>query len=182
MSDAAQGGNAEHDPLNQFSGAHADILGRFERLGELPGMLAAGRAADAQALAADIEKFFREAVLGHHEDEEKELFREMKRAARAGDEAGLVDSLIARLVSEHRALEGLWKRIEGDMHRLAKGKPAQLDTAAVSELSAGYLAHARFEETVVLPLAAKMLSLGDKAALDLSLHLRHKVGGIAGYI
>ena len=169
-------------PLQDFSDCHAGLIEHFERLRRLPDLLARDPgSAEVRQLAAGMQKFFREAVLAHHADEEQELFPAVTRSAAAGAEAKQVAALIDRLVTEHRQFEALWQRIEGELKRLAKGKPATLDTVLVEELAQAYVAHARFEEQEFLPLAAQILSKNDQSALGLSLHMRHAPNKL-GYI
>jgi hemerythrin-like domain-containing protein len=173
----------DNGPLQDFSNCHVGILEHFERLGELPGLLARGDAhAEVRQIAMDMRRFFREVVIEHHAEEEQELFPAVIQSAEPGGEAKLVKALVDQLVGEHRKLEALWKQIEPDMKRLAKGKPASLDTSVVEQLSKAYVRHAQFEEKAFLPLSAKVLSKNDQSALGLSLHMRHSTKTIHGYI
>jgi hypothetical protein len=172
------------DPLPDFSRSHAGILIRLEELRALPARLAepgADRRA-ARVAAAQIVEFFRVAVLEHHEEEEEALFPAVARAAAPGDEASLVASLAARLAREHRQIEADWKAIEPALERIAKGRPAEIDEGVVARLCDLYAAHAQFEETGYLPLAAKILDANERASLALTLHIRHSVVRVLGYM
>lgn len=171
-------------PLNEFSRSHAGILIRLEQLRDLP-RRAQGSAADRQALrdsAQALVTFFRDAVIEHHAEEEQALFPAVERSAVAGDEASLVASLAARLTREHRQIEEDWKTIEPALVRIARGRPAQLDAGVVARLCDRYAAHAQFEETGYLPLAARILDADDQASLALTLHIRHSVDRVLGYM
>ena len=171
------------DPLQDFSNCHIGIIEHFQRLRQLTDLLTSDPAGpEVRQLAAGMQKFFREAVLEHHADEEKELFPAVSRSAAAGVEAERATALITQLVAEHRQFEALWQQIEGNLKRLAKGKSAALDTALAEKLTQAYTAHARFEEQEFLPLAAKILSKNDQSALGLSLHMRHTPNKLPGYI
>lgn len=171
------------EALSVFARSHVNIVERMKQLGELPDRLARTGLDEAnRACAAGVYRFFNDAVLEHHDEEERELFPAMRHSATAGDEAGLVESLVARLEREHRELEALWDRIEPALRRLGRGKPAELDAAVVRELVDSYLAHARFEETAVLPLAERRLKSGDRAALALALAMRRTPMRFGGYI
>jgi hypothetical protein len=160
-------------PLNAFSQCHAGILAQLEALAQLPGLMTA--AAKAREVAAGTLALFHEGVFEHHLEEEKELFPAVLRSAQPGEERDRVEAIVQRLTSEHRAVEALWKRVEGAVMAGAKGKPSQLDAAALAELVHSYSQHARFEEEEFLPLSEAILGRnGDHmAALGLSLHLRH---------
>ena len=60
----------ESSPLQDFSNCHAGILEHFERFGRMPELLAQGDS-EAQWIAADMQRFFREVVLEHHAEEEQ---------------------------------------------------------------------------------------------------------------
>lgn len=174
------------DGLGVFRHCHAGILEHLDRLRRLPGALAARGARDAlgdlSREAAEIADFFRTEVYEHHQQEEAVLFVEMRRAAPRAGETALVEALCNRLVREHREIEKTWERIEPLLRRLAEGWRVELDVADITAMAVAYAAHAQFEEAVVLPMSARLLSDGDKAALGLQLHLRHLRENHHGYI
>ena len=160
-------------PIQDFSHCHEGIVKKLELLGELPALLAPVER--ARHIAATALDFFREAIVEHHTDEERELFPAVLASAQAGDEKARVQAMVTRLTDEHRDVEAQWKRLEPQIKKLAKGQPADVDPQDVRSLVAQYQAHARFEEQEFLPLSEKILSRnGDHmAALGLSLHMRH---------
>lgn len=169
-------------PLGDFSRCHLGIVSQLESFSDLPELL--GPAAQARVVAQGTLDLFKDSVLAHHADEEKELFTAVLRSAQPGEEADLVQSMTQRLVKEHRSIEALWKQLEPEVREAARGKPATVDPAAVQQLVVDYLAHARFEEEHFLPMAAHILSrnMNHMAALDMALHLRHAVPSIPAYI
>lgn len=169
-------------PLGDFSRCHLGIVSQLESFSELPDLL--GPAAQARVVAQDTLDLFKDSVLSHHADEEKELFPAVLRSAQPGEEAALVRSMTQRLVKEHRSIEAQWKEMEPAVREAARGKPAIVDPGAVQQLVVDYLAHARFEEEHFLPMAAHILSrnMNHVAALDMALHLRHAVPSIPAYI
>jgi hemerythrin-like domain-containing protein len=168
-------------PLNNFSQCHAGISARLTVLGELPALLAP--AARARQIAEESLEFFREAIFEHHLEEERELFPAVLASAQPGEEAERVQLMVRRLTNEHRMLEGLWKRLESDLKKVAKGQGTDLDVADLHRMVADYSAHARFEEAEFLPLSETVLGRNSNhmAALGLSLHMRH-VKPVAAYI
>ncbi len=160
-------------PLATFSQCHAGITRQLEALDALPELAQAAQR--AREVAAGTEALFRDAVLEHHAEEEKDLFPAVVRSAAPGDERLRVETLVARLTAEHRAVEAMWERLRPAVHAAAQGRPVALDAALVHELVRGYLQHAKFEEEEFLPLAATILRRDGNhlAALALSLHLRH---------
>jgi len=171
------------NPLQDFSGCHEGIINNFHQLLRL--LVLINETPDSPKIKQIAKKqlnFFKEVVLEHHQEEEQELFTAVMESAAEGDEADLARKYIKRLVSEHRNLENMWKKIEDDIRRLSKGDAVDLDRATVERLAVEYLAHAEFEEQYFLPLSAKLLSKNDLSALGLSLHMRHMDTKILGYI
>lgn len=160
-------------PLGGFSQCHAGIISQLDALAELPALLTA--ASRARAVAAATLALFQKGVTEHHAEEENELFPAVLRSAEPGEEYERVSAIVQRLTSEHRSMEALWKRVESAVSAGAKGKPAQIDPAAVAELVRSCGNHARFEEEEFLPLADIILGRNGNhmAALGLSLHMRH---------
>lgn len=168
-------------PLTNFAQCHEGILRRLTALDELPALLAP--AARARQIAEQSVEFFREAIFEHHLEEERELFPAVLASAHAGDEAERVQTMVRRLTNEHRMLEGLWKRLESDLKKVAKGQSTDLDVSELQRLVTDYSAHARYEEAEFLPQSETILARNSNhmAALGLSLHMRH-VRPMAGYI
>jgi hemerythrin-like domain-containing protein len=171
------------EAIESFSRSHVHIIDTMNRLRVLPQQFAArGLDEGVRASAAGVYRFFNDAVLEHHDEEERELFPSLRHSASPGDEAGLVQSLIARLEREHRELEAMWDKIEPALRRLGRGKAAELDEQVIEQLVSSYLAHARFEEAAVLPLADRILKTGDRSALALGLAMRRNPYRANGYI
>lgn len=168
-------------PLTNFSHCHEGILKRLSALDELPALLAP--AARARQVAEQSVEFFREAIFEHHLEEERELFPAVLASAHPGEEADRVQLMVRRLTNEHRMLESLWKRLESDLKKVAKGQSTDMDVSELHRLVADYSAHARFEEAEFLPLSETILGRNSNhmAALGLSLHMRH-VKPVAAYI
>jgi hypothetical protein len=164
-----------HEPLWRFCGSHADIGEGLQRLAELPVLAEALRRAREEAAAAL--KLFEEKVVGHHVDEEQELFEAVTRSARGTDDEARVDALVSRLTSEHRVMEQSWCRIRPGVLAVAAGKPQAQPgfDEAIAGLVDMFREHARMEEEVFLPLADRILTRNPNhmAALDLSLYIRH---------
>lgn len=160
-------------PIEEFNQCHAGIVRQLTKMGELPNYLEA--ATLARKTAENACDFFREAVFEHHLDEERELFPVVLQAANS-DEIEAVRAMVTRLVNEHRELESMWKMLEPDMKRVAKGQDSNIDVALLSRLVTQYKAHADFEEREFLPLSKTILGRDSEkmASLGYSLHARHQ--------
>jgi heme-degrading monooxygenase HmoA/hemerythrin-like domain-containing protein len=169
---------AAHDgpmdkPIQDFSDCHADILRMLDDLTALARPEAS--TPQRRERASRVLNVFRNVVAAHHREEEAELFSAVLADAVAGDERAKVESLVNRLVGEHRRVEGMYARLVPALSAMASGSEASLDRAAVATLVTDYRAHARFEEKIFLPLAQTILRRNSNhmAALGLALHIRH---------
>lgn len=173
---------AKKEPLHDFSDCHSGILKKLDMLGELPALL--DPASRAREIAVTALEFFREAIFEHHLDEERELFPAVLQSAEKGAEHDKVQALAKRLTDEHRELETIWKRLESELKRVAKGQDSHLDPVEVERLVTRYRAHAEFEEKEFLPLSQAILGRNahHMSALGLSLHMRHAPKKPATYI
>jgi len=165
--------SAGHTPIDDFSQCHVGIIAHLHQLGELPALLEP--AAKARKIAAETIKFFRDAVYEHHAEEERELFPAVLASAAKGEERDKVQSLVNMLTAEHRKVEAAWQKLEPQLKAVAKGHDAEVDSAGINSLVQTYLAHARLEEEVFLPLSQTILGRNSNhlAALGMSMHMRH---------
>lgn len=162
------------DPaIKNFSDCHVGIIGALRDLDQLPGCLESARR--AREIAQRVRTHFRDVILAHHAEEESQLFPAVQSSATDGEERARVDQLVARLTAEHRRVEAEFALIEPVLSHAERGQEADLDPGRVGALVSEYLAHARFEEDVFLPLAQEILGRNGNhlAALGLSLHVRH---------
>jgi hemerythrin-like domain-containing protein len=161
------------EPIDEFSKCHAGIISQLTSLRELPALLEP--AAQARRIAGESLAFFRRAVYGHHEDEERDLFPAVLASAEKGAEHERVRSMVDRLTAEHRSVEKAWEALEPDLKAIAHGKEAEIDSQALARLIDRYIAHAVFEEREFLPLSEQILGRNSNhmAALGVSLHARH---------
>jgi hemerythrin-like domain-containing protein len=160
-------------PVQGFSHCHEGIVAKLNELEQLPALAQA--ATKARAIAQSAQAFYREVVLTHHADEEKELFPAVLASAQAGEERERVQAIVTRLAQEHRRIEGRWREIEPGVHAVAQGHDAELDARRLADFIAMYRAHADYEEREFLPLSSIILGRNHNhmAALGLSLHMRH---------
>ncbi len=173
---------ADNAPIQDFSHCHAGIVKKLDMLGELPALLEP--AARAREIAEKALEFFREAIFEHHLDEERELFPAVLLSAEPGAEHDRVKAMVKRLTDEHRELEGVWKQLESGLKKVAKGQATDIEASNIQRLVTQYRAHAQYEEAEFLPLSQTILgrNANHMAALGLSLHMRHSVPSVAGYV
>ena len=160
-------------PIKDFSDCHVGIVNILDDLTAL------SRQRDPvpqrREVAGRVLRFFRDVVTTHHDEEETELFTAVRADAARGDERANVEALVGQLVAEHRRVEALYAQLAPTLSAIEGGDDVSLDASAVAMLVTDYLAHARFEEEVFLPLSQAILGRNSDhmAALGLSLHIRH---------
>ncbi len=175
MADTPTRQTTEDDtPLQDFSSCHAGFVTVLEAALGLPEMIVT--AARSRSCAADVLKMFRDRLLAHHDDEERDLFPAVLRIAQAGEEADRARSMVAQLIREHREIAQLWKQLEPAVQAIATGDLPRLDPELLQELVRRFNEHVRLEEEQFLPFAQHVLArqAEDLAMLGLALHRRHE--------
>jgi hemerythrin-like domain-containing protein len=167
-----------HAPLQDFSRCHVGFVTVLESALGMPEMIVT--AARSRSCAADMLKMFHDRLLAHHDDEERDLFPAVLRAALPGDEADRAQTMVAQLVRQHREIAQLWKQLEPAVQAIANGYLPRLDSALLHELVRGFNEHVRIEEEEFLPFAQQVLAREAEgmAMLGLALHRRHETEGI----
>jgi hemerythrin-like domain-containing protein len=161
-------------PLQDFSSCHAGFVTVLEASLGLPEMIVT--AARSRSCAADMLKMFRDRLLAHHDDEERDLFPAVLRVAQPGDEADRARTMVEQLVLEHREIAQLWKQLEPAVQAIANGYLPRLDSALLNDLVRRFNEHVRSEEEEFLPFAHQVLArqAEDMAMLGVALHRRHE--------
>jgi hemerythrin-like domain-containing protein len=168
-------------PLIAFSECHAGILTKMDALAEMPALAAA--ITRARELATETLDYFHNAVLEHHQDEERELFPAVYASATRGDERNHVKTMTDLLTAEHRIIEAAWAGLKPEFEKAAKGKPCDIPPEGVARLVQLYRSHAAYEEDKFLPMAHAILGRNNNhmEALAISIHLRH-APRVVGYL
>lgn len=175
MSDTLTRQATEADaPLQDFSKCHTGFVTVLETALGLPEMIVA--AARSRSCAADVLKMFRDRLLAHHDDEERDLFPVVIGVTQPGDEADRARAMVAQLVREHREIAQLWKQLEPAVQAIANGYLPRLDSALLHELVRRFNEHVRIEEEEFLPFAQQVLArqTENMAMLGMALHRRHE--------
>lgn len=167
-----------------FSQCHSGIISQLMVFGGLPTLLESAlqeSAAQAKHIAQEALAFFRDAVHAHHAQEERELFPVVMAEAAQGAERAHIQSLVERLIQEHRELESSWAQLAPHLAKVANGEPASLNASDVETLVLDYAAHAAYEEAEFLPLCRAILGRTRKQvnASDLYHHLAYAPTGTA---
>lgn len=144
-------------PLEMLHACHGKIqrqLGTLQKLAaHLPGH---GCDQQAQQAAQSILRYFDTSGQFHHQDEEENLFPTLL-ALDIPDKAQ-VKKLIERLLGQHVVMFAAWDETRAVLVKLAEGINTPLPEALTVKLINTYGRHIYFEETELLPLAARLLS------------------------
>lgn len=149
-------------PLEMLAACHDRIEDRCDVLHRLVGHLAKeGCDPQARQAAVSVMRYFDTAGEHHHADEETDLFPLV--ASRSGEPGTL--ALIERLLSDHTRMRALWQSLRASLQQIAEDGASALDPSLVDRFSTLYRAHIQLEEAELLPLAARVLSAEEQAAL-----------------
>lgn len=146
-------------PLEMLSACHSRVERQCATLRRLvPHLAAQGADEQARAAAANVMRYFDISAKHHHADEEEDLFPALIESMAASD-AVCLRGLIEGLKADHRALEAAWRRLRLVLERIAAGGPAPLAADDVEALAGLYDRHIAREESELLPMAARLLSV-----------------------
>ncbi|MBC7500190.1 MAG: hemerythrin domain-containing protein [Herminiimonas sp.] len=129
---------------------------------------------DARKSAAAVLKYFNNAAPNHHQDEEHDLLPMLKATAVDQDAAVLTD-LMPQILAEHVQMDATWQALAPQLASIAAGSAAMLDDACVSEFTVLYASHMEKEEGSVAPMAKRIFSDTQMAALGNAMRARRGI-------
>ncbi|HSN21557.1 MAG TPA: hemerythrin domain-containing protein [Usitatibacter sp.] len=163
------------DPLEMLFGCHRRIEKQLETLKRLRAHLQSkGIDAEASTAAEAVLRYFRKAVVDHHEDEEQDVFPLLEERIDDAGEKARFRELRARLEGEHRKLEEAWARVRKPLEGIAEGLMRTLAEADVNALAEAYQGHIGIEEQTLRELF-RFLDARDMEALGRSMAARRSV-------
>lgn len=156
------------DPLEMLLACHGRIQAQCATLRKLLAHLPThGCDTQAQQAARAILRYFDTAGPHHHNDEELDLFPLLLASADRP-----AQTLVARLLDEHRAMDAAWQHLRVYLDDLAGGKSAALDTATAEHFIGVYDRHIALENSQLLPLAKRLLTAGQLQTLGSNMAAR----------
>ncbi|PXX43188.1 hemerythrin-like domain-containing protein [Undibacterium pigrum] len=132
---------------------------------------------DARQAAQAILNYFTKAAPFHHEDEEINLLPELQVTAKDED-AALLASLLPKILSQHEEMAAQWQELEKQLNAIVRaddGAPASLSAAAVQLFNDLYTEHMQTEETQIAPMAKRLFSAAQMAALGTAMQARRGI-------
>lgn len=135
---------------------------------------------ERRALEAAL-RYFRESAPKHNADEEESLFPRLRSLAHVEIRRAIAD--LSRLEQEHRCATPLHMEVDRlGQQWLANGelgkKEANLFQSAVRTLEVMYRTHIDFEDSVLFPLAARLLSPSQAAEIAEEMAKRRNLSGM----
>ena len=162
-----RGGPSFDDPLGLLAACHERIEGHCATLVRLAAHVRVhGGDSEARVAAGRVHHYFAQAGRWHHEDEERDLAPLL---ARHGDP--VLTALMARLMSEHRALEQAYAPLDLVLQAL----PTAPGDVPIEPYVGLIRAHMAAENTMLLPRARALLVPSEIAALGRAMAARRGV-------
>lgn len=163
-------------PIAVLKHCHDKIRQQVATLNKLPDELAQhGATIEAQQAASAVLKYFDKAAHIHHEDEENDLMP-MLQATASGADAIELASLVPTILADHRAMDAAWEELKVPLQTISRGGSAALSADQVSRFTNAYQAHMAKEEAHLAPMAKRLFSAEQMAALGLAMRLRRGLG------
>lgn len=160
-------------PVEMLAACHDRIEDQLRTLERLREHLAAnGCDEQARGAAANVIRYFDTAGEFHHEDEERDLFPALMKAANQDEEIARV---IARLVHDHEQMRRLWKDLRLELQAIGEGRSRLLNAEIAERFSALYRAHIEREEADLLPAAQRTLSADELSRIGAAMAARRGV-------
>ncbi|MEO7494386.1 MAG: pyridoxamine 5'-phosphate oxidase [Massilia sp.] len=171
-------------PIAVLKHCHDRIRKQLATLDKLLAHLPAhGADEQARQAAAAVLKYFDQAAPLHHADEEENLIP-MLQACAEGEDAATLAALGPGILQDHDAMDAMWQDLHEQLRGIAAGSAARLDPALVASFGERYLRHMETEEGHIAPMAKRLFSARQMAALGQAMQARRGVaasaGGIAG--
>lgn len=154
-----------HDRIRRQIGTLQRLVAHLEKHGANP---------EAQQAANAVLRYFTQAAPNHHADEEIDLLPVLQATATAED-ASALQQLLPEILQEHQQMEGLWQQLEPALSAIAAGHCVTLPAAALSRFGDTYLAHMVKEESVIAPMAKRILSPAQIARFGAAMRVRRGI-------
>jgi hemerythrin-like domain-containing protein len=165
-------------PLEMLSACHQRIESQCKTLLRLvPHLERVGFDDEARSAAAAVMRYFDNAAVQHHADEEDDLFPALLESM-AGSDPVCLRELTQLLAAEHRELESRWRRLRGVLSALLAGEQKTLDRADVEAFAELYGRHIEREEQELLPMAQRLLGDAELDAVGRAMRARRGIESI----
>lgn len=162
-------------PLEMLAACHGRIERQCATLRRLvPHVAAHGSDTGAREAAQAVMRYFDQAAVQHHADEEEDLFPALLEAM-AGSDAVCLRDLTEQLRQQHRELEAHWRALRAVLARIAAGDAVALDAALVERLVVAYEQHLQRENDELLPMAERLIDDATLQRIGRAMRLRRGI-------
>lgn len=162
-------------PIAVLKHCHDRIRKQLATLRQMPGHLARhGADEQAKQAAQAVLKYFDKAAPLHHADEEENLVP-MLRSVAQGEDAATLDELVPGILREHREMDAMWQTLQEQLRAIADGSAATLPASAVQDFCVRYGEHMEREEARIAPMANRLFSPAQMAALGEAMQVRRGI-------
>jgi pyridoxamine 5'-phosphate oxidase len=166
-------------PIAVLKHCHDRIRKQLATLEKLvPHLAAHGADEQARQAAQAVIKYFDKAAPFHHEDEERDLVPTLLSVAQ-GEDAALLAQLVPGIMEEHRQMDAMWQNLHEQLNAVANGSAALLREAEVRRFAETYRSHMEREETHIAPMAKRLFSAAQMAALGMAMQQRRGIADSA---
>ncbi|WP_338845293.1 pyridoxamine 5'-phosphate oxidase [Massilia sp. W12] len=126
---------------------------------------------EAQQAAKAVLAYFNKSAGMHHADEEEDLMPLLRQVAQ-GEDAAMLSQLLPKILREHKKMEAAWSVLALQLEDIASGESAQLSANDVQAFGELYAEHMVKEETWLAPMAMRLFSAEQMAALGAAMRMR----------
>jgi len=161
-------------PIEMLEACHERLQAQLATLGRLAEWLP-GHGADRQAqqAAANVMRYFDNAAVNHHLDEEEDLFPALQERVDAGRRDAL-HGLIASILAEHQEMFAAWAQMRARLEPISRGDEADLPGDEVQRFAERYRRHIEREERELLPYARELLTDEDVVRMSSAMTARRR--------
>lgn len=124
-----------------------------------------------QQAAHSVLRYFQKAAPMHHDDEEQDLLPGLQRVA-TGEDAQLLQRILPEILQQHQLMADYWLQLEPQLDVLAHQGGSDLNEALVEEFVELYTGHMEIEEQQIAPMARRLFSAEQMAALGAAMQAR----------
>lgn len=163
-------------PIAMLKYCHDRIRRQLQTMQRLSAHLASsGPDVDSRQAARAVLRYFNEAGVKHHQDEEHDLLPMLDVTAR-GEDAAALQGLVPELLHEHQEMEHSWEALRTQLEAVADGRANALSEDLVQRFASLYTKHMEKEEAVIAPMAKRVLNGEQIQALGAAMRARRELG------
>ena len=170
--DSAPGFDQPIAVLKHCHGRMRKQLATLQKL--LEHLPAHGPDVEAHNAARAVRNYYENAAPLHHGDEEQDLIPMLEATAQGAD-AELLAELVLGIHAEHELMDSDWLLLREQLLRIEHGNAGELSGPLVRDFCARYADHMEREESLLAPMAMRLLSPQQMAQLGLAMQVRRGI-------